>query len=81
MNIAAEGLLREALALSEADRIELTEALLAIQARARAIPFDPAWMEEARKRSSEIDQGRVATSPWSEVKERVRRRIAESPGG
>lgn len=33
-----------------------------------------AWMEEVQRRSKLIDEGRMSTAPWSEVKERVRRK-------
>jgi putative addiction module component (TIGR02574 family) len=32
-----------------------------------------AWIDEARRRSAEYDAGRMAASPWSEVRARSRR--------
>ncbi|NQU24031.1 MAG: addiction module protein [Candidatus Nealsonbacteria bacterium] len=59
--------------LPPAERIRLADALI------ETVPPDewPApsdeWIAEARRRSAEYDAGRMATSPWPEVRKRARR--------
>jgi putative addiction module component (TIGR02574 family) len=81
MTPATEQLLQTALALPDAERLELVEALIAEADRSLTRPFDDAWMAEIRRRSAEIDAGTAAMAPWSEVKRRVRERIEDQPGG
>jgi putative addiction module component (TIGR02574 family) len=78
---ATEQLLQSALALPEAERLELVEALLAECDRALARPFDDGWLAEIQRRSAEIDAGTVPLTPWPEVKQRVRRRLEERRHG
>jgi hypothetical protein len=73
MSPVAEQLFQAALALPEEDRWELLDALLAAQDQADRLPFDPAWLGEIRRRSAEVDAGAVPLTPWSVVRERVRR--------
>ncbi len=81
MSPSTEDVYRAALALPEAERLALAEALLASQGRPGGLPFDPAWLDEARRRSAEIDAGEVVAAPWAEVRERVRRRVEGSASG
>lgn len=61
-------------ALTPTDRIRLVHALW------ETIPPDqwPApsaeWIVEAERRSAELDAGRMTASPWTEVRERARRK-------
>jgi putative addiction module component (TIGR02574 family) len=80
MNPAADQLLQAALALSEKDRIELIEALLASRDLPNALPFDRAWLPEIERRSAEIETGTVSTESWSIVRARVRERVEGRPG-
>jgi putative addiction module component (TIGR02574 family) len=62
------------MALSEDERLQLIDALLA-ECDQAAKPFDDAWLAEAQKRSAQIDAGAVVLTPWAEVKRRVRERL------
>lgn len=72
MEPATEGVLQAALALPEEKRVELVEALLVSLAPPDGLPFDPAWLDVARRRSDEVDAGLVHLDSWSVVRERVR---------
>ncbi len=71
MSPATEDILRAALALTEQERAEFVEELLAAQPDTGDLPFDPAWLSEIQRRSTEIDQGRVVLTSWAEVRDRV----------
>ncbi len=73
MDPATEQVLQVALALPEAARLELVEALLAAQEQTSALPFDSAWLSEIRRRSDEVEAGTVQPSPWPVVRERGRK--------
>jgi putative addiction module component (TIGR02574 family) len=75
MSPATEQLLQAALALPEEERLELVDALLVSQRSEGELPFDPAWLGEIQRRSAEIEAGTVQLTPWSVVRERVRRRL------
>ena len=65
-------LITEALQLSEAERIELAEALY----ESVEGPADPdaaeAWSEEIARRLSEIDAGRARLVPWDQARRQIR---------
>jgi putative addiction module component (TIGR02574 family) len=75
MSPATEQLLQAALALPEAERWELVDALLASQDQSKELPFDPAWLSEIQRRSAELEAGPVTSTPWPVVRERVRQRV------
>jgi len=75
MGPATEQVLQAALALPEEERLELVEALLTSHAPPEEPPFDPAWLDEVRRRSAEVEAGAVNLDSWSVVRERVRRRL------
>ncbi len=77
MDPATEQVLQVALALPEAARLELVEALLAAQEQTSELPFDPAWLSAIRRRSAEIEAGTVQAAPWPVVRERVRERLPQ----
>lgn len=81
MDPATAQVLQFALALPEAARLELVEALLAAQEQTSALPFDPAWLSEIRRRSDEIEAGTVQVTPWHVVRQRVRERLEERSSG
>jgi putative addiction module component (TIGR02574 family) len=81
MNPATEQLLQAALALPEEERMELAEALLDSQGPSSEPPFDSAWLSEIQRRSAEIGAGTVQLTPWSVVRERVRRRLEGRASG
>lgn len=75
MGPVAERLFQTALTLSEDERMELAEALLATGVQSGARSFDPAWLAEIRRRSAETDAGTVQATPWPIVRERIRQRL------
>ena len=78
MSQTTEELLNAALGLSDDDRLELVEALLASLQTTDQPPFDEAWREIVRRRSAELRSGKVKTVPWEEVKRQPGRRpVAE----
>lgn len=77
MNPTTENLLNTALALSDEDRVELVEALLASLQPEDRPPFDESWREVIQRRSAELRSGQVAPVPWAEVKRQAR----EKAGG
>src|SRR5271157_12172 len=81
MDPATEQVLQVALALSEAARLELVEALLAAQEQTSALPFDSAWLSEIRRRSDEVEAGTVQPDPWHVVRQRVREHLEERSSG
>jgi putative addiction module component (TIGR02574 family) len=81
MGPAAEQLFQAALALPEDERLELVEAILASQGSSGGLPFDPAWLDEVRRRSAEVEAGTVPLAPWSAVQKRVRRRVEDRTRG
>jgi Putative addiction module component len=81
MSPATEEILRAALALTESERSELIEELLAAEPGSGDLPFDPAWLDEIRRRSAEIDKGGIALTSWAEVRDRVGRRVKDDAGG
>jgi putative addiction module component (TIGR02574 family) len=72
MNVAAVQLLNSALALSDSDRAELADAILASLHSSDQAPFDEPWREVILRRSAEIDSGSVIGVPWEEVKRQAR---------
>lgn len=81
MSPAMEQLLQAALALTEEERFELTETLLASRAESGELPFDPVWLAEIQRRSAAIDAGTVPLTPWPLVRERVRQRLEGRSSG
>jgi putative addiction module component (TIGR02574 family) len=71
MRAKVDQLLQAALTLSEADRIQLVESLMATLEPENAARFDDAWRTEIQRRSDEFDAGLVRPVPWSEVKKRI----------
>ena len=73
----AEQVLAAALELTDADRIELIEALIdSVQSPDRP-PFDESWRDVIQRRSAELASGSVVPVPWAEVKRKAR----EASGG
>lgn len=77
MASTTEKVLTAALELSDADRIELIEALIDSLETSGDPPIDESWREVIRLRSAELASGSVAPVSWSEVKRRAR----EAAGG
>jgi putative addiction module component (TIGR02574 family) len=64
MGPAAEQRLLAALALPEQERLELVEALLDSHASSDELPFDPAWLNEVRRRSADVEVGGALLDSW-----------------
>jgi putative addiction module component (TIGR02574 family) len=80
MSPAVEQLLSLAMELSEDERLELAEALVAASAPQLG-PTGEEWLAEVRRRSDEIDAGTVKLSTWAEVKKRAREKLEGKAGG
>lgn len=80
MSPAVEQLFSSAMALSQDERLALADALLAASAPALG-PTGEEWLAELRRRSGEIDAGKVKLSTWAEVKRRAREKLEGKAGG
>ena len=64
-----QNVIAEALRLSEAERLEVAEAVCeSLEGPADA---DAAWSAEIQRRVAEIDAGRVKLVPWSEARRQI----------
>jgi len=66
-------LIQQASKLPEAERFRLAEHLLASLDGPADADADEAWAIEIARRSREIDEGKVQTVAWSDVKSVARR--------
>ena len=64
--------LRRAMQLSEHERAEIAERLIASLDAAVDIEVEQVWQEEVGRRISELDCGVAACVPWEEVRRRLR---------
>ncbi|HJT76375.1 MAG TPA: addiction module protein [Gemmataceae bacterium] len=74
MNASVEHLLQEAMKLPDEQQLQLVSALVSAVEERGLRPFDDSWLDEIKRRSAEYDAGAVQPIPWSEVKERARRK-------
>lgn len=81
MTTEANKLLENALRLPEADRAALATKLLDSLDPESEEEVETAWAKEIEKRLDDLDQGRVKTIPWSEVRGRLRGDADESTQG
>jgi putative addiction module component (TIGR02574 family) len=77
MSPAAEGILSNALTLPDGEQRDLIEALLLAGEFPTPQPVGEEWLEELNRRSDELDAGHAKLSKWSDVRERVRKKMAE----
>ncbi|MEW4568584.1 addiction module protein [Tautonia sp. JC769] len=77
MPLTAEQLLTAALDLPDADRLELIEALIVSVQPPDRPPFDDSWREVIRRRSAELNAGKVTSIPWAEVKRQAREALGD----
>lgn len=70
-------LVAEARKLPDAERIQLVEQILATMDGGPSGAVAEAWIDEIERRSRQIERGEVQGVPWSEVKDRVRRRMRD----
>jgi putative addiction module component (TIGR02574 family) len=71
MNASVVSLFRRAADLAEADRAALAGLLLESLDHPPAPGVEAAWAEEIERRVKEVEDGRVKTIPWEEVKSRL----------
>ena len=67
-------ILTAAQSLPSADRAQLIAALWNDVGPNDWVPPDDQWIAEANRRSDAYDAGEMSGSPWSEVRERSRRK-------
>jgi putative addiction module component (TIGR02574 family) len=70
----AKEIVRDAIELSEPERLRVVERLLASLDAKRDRDVDAAWAEEVDARSREIKRGVVRPISWAKVRSRARRR-------
>ncbi len=77
MTPRAEGLLHEALALSDGDRADLAAELLASLDGPADEPeeVEAVWAAEIARRAGRVLRGESAGEAWSDVRQRIRARL------
>ena len=78
MTRPAKEIVDAAIKLTENDRLQIVEELLASLEPESDENVDAAWAAEVERRSNEIKQGTVRPIPWSEVKLQARERVRGS---
>jgi putative addiction module component (TIGR02574 family) len=73
--VTVDELMREALRLNATDRASLAHELLNSLESLSEAEIEPLWIEEALRRSAEIDAGIVETIPADEVIAQARARL------
>ena len=68
MSPTLETLYQAALALPEEQRVELADRLLGSLSPDGPSHLHPAWRDELKRRSAQVDAGEVAPIPWDEVR-------------
>jgi putative addiction module component (TIGR02574 family) len=71
MTQSSEQLLSAVLALSESERFEIAEAIIASLPTYDESPLDESWRAEIQRRAAEIDSGKSVPSPWETVKQEL----------
>jgi putative addiction module component (TIGR02574 family) len=67
----ARALLKQAMALAEAERAEIAGALLESLEPSSDSGVDEAWREEVRRRLEQLDAGSAELILWEEVREQL----------
>jgi putative addiction module component (TIGR02574 family) len=75
MPIAVAEIVEQIRSLSIADKAELLRAMIAELDAPAEIDVERAWLEEARRRSRELDDGSVQPVPGERVFENLRARL------
>jgi putative addiction module component (TIGR02574 family) len=78
MTRPAKEIVNAAIKLTENDRLQIVEELLASLEPDSDDGVDAAWAAEIERRSIEIKEGIVRPIPWSEVKSQARKRVRGS---
>jgi putative addiction module component (TIGR02574 family) len=76
MSATLEALFQSALALPEAERIELIDRLSETLSRESESMLHPAWKAAVKRRGEELDLGKVRGIPWEEVRKRAWEAVA-----
>ena len=63
-----EAIYQAALTLPEPERAELVDRLLGAMSSDLPSQLHPAWRDELKRRSAQIDAGEVRPVPWDEVR-------------
>jgi putative addiction module component (TIGR02574 family) len=71
MTKSAEAVLADALSLSEEERAEIAEKLLASLDGPPDPDVDAAWEAEIRRRVAALDAGTMTTEPWETALQRI----------
>ncbi len=66
--------------LSVADQLRLIDDLAASMPDDQPPSLSEEWLAELQRRSAEIDSGAVRTEPWSDVRQRLMRRVGLDDG-
>ena len=77
MGEVAKRLLKEALALPDAERAELAAELMASFDGPPDPDVEPAWAAEIERRAAKVLSGESQGVPWDEVRERIERELRE----
>jgi putative addiction module component (TIGR02574 family) len=77
MGEVAKRLLKEALALPDAERAELAAELMASFDGPQDPDVEVAWAAEIERRAAKVLSGESQGVPWDEVRERIERELHE----
>jgi putative addiction module component (TIGR02574 family) len=77
MGEVAKRLLKEVLALPDADRAELAAEIMASFDGPPDPDVEAAWAGEIERRAAEVLSGESEGVPWDEVRERIERELRE----
>ncbi len=77
MPLTLDDLYQAALALPEEERAELADRLLGTLSPDVPSQLHPAWRDELKRRSAQIESGEVAPIPWDEVRRLAWEAVAE----
>ena len=75
MNAKVQQLLETALNLTDVERLELAEAILAASVPPIPALVGEAYVDEVRRRSTEVTNNQGAAKSWADVKSHVRSRV------
>jgi putative addiction module component (TIGR02574 family) len=74
--MSTEEVEREALRLAPGDRAKLAHQLVLSLSELNEAEIESLWLDEARRRDQEMDEGRVVGIPGDEILARIRSRLA-----
>jgi putative addiction module component (TIGR02574 family) len=75
MTRPAKEIVNAAIKLTESDRLQIVEELLASLEPEPDKDVDAAWAAEVERRSRQIKDGIVRPIPWKEVRSQARKRV------